>query len=396
MNLRLLVLALGTFAIGTGSFVFAGLLEGVAAGMGVSVPAAGNLITVFALTYALAAPPLATLTSNVPRRTLLFFAMALFLLANLASAFAPSFEVLLVSRVVAALGAAMFTPNAAAVASSLAAPEARGRALSVVTGGMTVAFVLGIPFGSLVGAYFGWRSTFVLVGILALVALAGVRSLPAVPSPPAVSLAERVGILRRVPVLVTLLIMMLGMLGGFVAFTYIGPILSSVTGFGGFGVSVLLLVFGGAAVVGNSLGGYGADNFNYRRFVAALVTVQSLSLLALSPLFLLSGTVFAVAAAGAVLVVWGAAGFALNPLQQHRLTRLAPEAQNVALSLNASSIYLGQGLGAGLGALALGPGSLSHLGLVAAASTVCALFVVLRFVEPAKPQAPDFSREAGG
>lgn len=377
MNFRLFVLALGTFAIGTGSFVFAGLLEGVAEELSISVANAGHLITVFAVTYAVAAPILATATGSTPRRRLLVAAITLFTLANFASAVAPTFSLLLALRVLAALGAAMFTPNAAAVASSLARPEHRGRALSVVTGGLTFAFVIGIPLGTLIGAVHGWRSTFVMVGIMAMLAALGVRFLlPHMESPPVVSLRERVDALRQVPVAVALLLTALGMMGGFVVFTYVSPLLGNITGFGGRGVSALLLLFGMAAIFGNSLGGYGADNIPYRRMAAGILAVQTLSLASFSLLAMFAETAFALAGVFVFLVAWGAAGFALNPLQQYRVTQLAPRTQNVALSLNSSAIYLGQGVGAALGALSLGYGSLATLGLVGALCTVSGLLVL--------------------
>ncbi|MBA2691298.1 MAG: MFS transporter [Rubrobacter sp.] len=386
MNFRLIVLALGTFAIGTGSFVFAGLLEGVAEELSVSVASAGHLVTVFAVTYAVCAPVLAAITGTVPRRRLLVFAMALFVAANFASVFAPTFSLLLASRVVAALGAAMFTPNAAAVASSLAEPEHRGRALAVVTGGLTIAFVIGIPLGSLIGTYYGWRATFVMVGLMAAVALVGVRILlPHMESPPAVGLRERVDALRQAPVATALSLTALGMMGGFVVFTYVGPLLAGITGFGGGGVSALLLLFGVAAMFGNSLGGYGADNLPYRRMAFGIMAVQAVSLASFSLLVMASGSPLALAGVCLSLVAWGVAGFALNPLQQYRVTQLAPSTQNVALSLNSSAIYLGQGVGAGLGSLTLGFGSLAALGVAGAACTSAALVILALGTRPEKP-----------
>lgn len=382
MNVRLFVLAVGTFAIGTGSFVFSGLLANVAADTGVSVAAAGNLVTVFAITYALAAPVLATLLANAPRRGLLLVAISIFALANLASVFAPTFGMLVVLRIFAALGAAMFTPNAVAVASSLAAPGERGKAISIITGGLTIAFVIGIPLGTFVGSLFGWRSTFALVGVLALVAVVGIRFLPVLPTPPAVPMSARLGMLKRPVILATMAVMCFAMMGGFVAFAYLGPLLTEISGYGGTGVSLLLLLFGAAAMVGNSLGGYGADNFDYRRFVVTMCVIQIAALIALTPLTLFAGGTATVVILCIILAAWGMAGFTFNPLQQHRMTRLAPEAENVAISLNSSSIYLGQGVGAGLGGLALGLGSVAYLGIVGAIATVGALLVVLFVVRP--------------
>ena len=390
MNLRLLTLALGTFAIGTGSFVFAGLLEGVARDLSVSVGAAGHLVTVFAVTYAISSPVLVTLAGGVAPRRILMAAMAVFALANAAATVAPTFGLLLLCRMLAACGAAVFTPTALAVAAGLAPPEERGRSLSVVTGGLTVSFVIGIPLGSIIGTYSGWRMTFVMVAALGAVAVLGIRALPHVETPAAVSFKERVDALKQPAVVAALCLTTLGLMGGFVVFTYVSPLLSGITGFGGAGVSGLLFLFGVAAMFGNSLGGYGADHIGYARLMAVILVLLSLALLGFSALVSLSGSALAVLGTVVVLAVWGVAGFALNPLQQYRVVELAPCTRNVALSLNASAIYLGQGLGAGLAALAVGYGSLAALGWTGALCVVAALVVLLLTNRAQRPEiAPE-------
>jgi MFS transporter, DHA1 family, inner membrane transport protein len=154
-------------------------------------------------------------------------------------------------------------------------------------------------------------------------------------------------------------------------------LLARITGFGGAGVSGLLFLFGVAAIFGNSLGGHGADRFAYARLMTVILILLSLALLGFSVLFLFSGSALAVPGTLAVLALWGVAGFALVPLQQYRVVQLAPRTRNVALSLNASAIYLGQGTGAGLGALALGYGSLATLGWTGSICILAALAVLL-------------------
>ncbi len=390
VRLRLLVLALGTFAIGTGSFVFVGLLEGVANDLSVSVGTAGNLVTVFAVTYAAVSPVLVTLTGSVAPRKILFAAMAVFAAANAAAVFAPTFGLLLACRVLAACGAAVFTPTALAVAAGLAPPEERGRSISTITGGLTVSFVVGIPLGSIIGTYSGWRMTFVMVAVLGVVAMLGVRALPSVETPPVVGFRDRVDALRQPAVLAALGLTTLGLMGGFVVFTYVSPLLAEITGFGGAGVSGLLFLFGIAALLGNWLGGYGADHIGYARLMAAILALLSLSLLGFSLLVASSGTALAVPGTLAALALWGVAGFALNPLQQYRVSQLAPSTRNVALSLNASAIYLGQGIGAGLGALALGYGSLATLGWT---GSLCALAALALLLLTSRTTRPDVAPE---
>ena len=391
MRLRLLVLALGTFAIGTGSFVFAGLLGAVAGDLAISVGAAGQLITVYAVVYAVGSPVLVTLTGGVSRRTLLAWSLAVFAAANVAALFLPTFGPLMASRVIAACGAAVFTPTAAAVAADLALPEKRGEALAVVTGGLTVAFAFGIPLGTLIGDVFGWRSAFVLVGVLGAVAVVGTLALlPPVENPPRVTLVDRVAAARQPAVVSVLALTAVGLGSAFVVFTYIGPLIGELAGFGARGVSAMLLLFGLAAIAGNALGGYGADRWPYGPSVGAVFVVLALSFLSLSLLAPLGGSLLGAVGAGAALVAWSIAGWALTPFQQYRLLELAPRNGNTVLSLNASAIYLGQGAGAGVGALVLLYGSLSSLGWVAAVCVATGLVVLLLGPRPPKGGAlPD-------
>ncbi len=259
-----------------------------------------------------------------------------------------------------------------------------------MTGGLTVAFVVGIPLGSLIGTYSSWRMTFVMVGFMGLVAAVGVRFLlPVIENPPVVGFRERVDTLRQPAVVAALLFTALALMGGFVVFTYVSPLLAEITGFGGAGVSGMLLLFGVAAMVGNSLGGYGADHVDYGRLMAAIVVTLALSLFAFSLLVPLSGSVAALVGVSVALVGWGTAGFALNPLQQYRVVQLAGCTRNVALSLNASAIYL-EGVGAGLGALALDLGSLRSLGWTGALCTIAALAVLFGGTHARRPEtAPE-------
>lgn len=378
MDLRLLVLALGTFAIGTGSFVFAGLLGDVAEDLSVSVGTAGQLITVYAVVYAVGSPVLVTLTGAVARRRLLVLSLVVFAGANVAAVVLSTFGPLLASRVVAACAAAIFTPTTAVVAASLAEPERRGRALATVTGGLTIAFAFGIPLGTLIGEYFGWRSAFVLVGVLGAVAVVGIAALlPVIENPPPVSLRDRMLAVKQPAIVAALGLTAIGLGSGFVVFTYVDPLLGDLTGFGGKGISGMLLLFGFAAIAGNALGGYGADRWGYGRSMAVIFVVVALSLLSFSLLTPLGGSVPAVVGVGVALVTWSVAGWAITPFQQYRLIELAPQIQNIVLSLNASAIYLGQGAGAGIGALVILYGSPASLGWVAALCTVSGLVVLL-------------------
>jgi predicted MFS family arabinose efflux permease len=380
MNPRILLLALGIFAIATEGFVIAGLLPTIAGDLGVAVAVAGQLITVFALTFALSAPLIASLTSTWPRRRLLIAGLAVFATANAIAALSPTFAVLLTARVLAAIGSALFTPTAVVAATTLAAPAQRGQAVAVVIAGSTFALVLGVPLGTWAGVQFGWRVTYGLVALLAaLAALGCLAFLPQVSNPLRVNLRAWIGLVSQPRVGLGLGVTLLGLLGWFAVYIYIAPLLRQVTHLEGAAVGSMLLVYGLASIVGNLLGGYTADRWGPTRTVAfsligLAVTLAALPLLATS-----------VAGAVAALIAWGVAGFMLGPAQQSRLIALAPTGAAVLVALNASATWLGIGGGAVLGGAVISAASPVLLGWVGAACQILALGLLYLGTHLAQP-----------
>src|SRR5271156_476751 len=228
----LLWLALGTFATGTESFMIAALLPGLASDLSVTLTAAGQLVTIFALTYAVSSPALSGLTAGMGRRNLLLISMTAFALANFFASTATDFWQLLAARILLAAAAGLYVPSASALAGAIVAPERRGTALAIVNGGTSVAVALGVPIGALVGHALGWRMTFVGVGIMASIALAGLffgipRGIDEGLSVP--SLRERLAVIRQVPLLMGFLVTMLWATGAYTVYTYFTPYLTTVT-----------------------------------------------------------------------------------------------------------------------------------------------------------------------
>lgn len=224
-----LVLALGTLAVGTDAFVVAGFLPSMADELHVSSTAAGQSVTVFAAAYALFSPVLATVTARLPRRALLVAALITLGLANVGSALAPNLALLLVSRIVAAAGAAAYTPTAGAVGAALVRPELRARAMAVVIGGLTAATALGVPLGNLAEHWLGWRTALAVVAGLCLLFALGVRLImPALPGSVRVPLRTRLTVLRRPAVLAVLPLTVLGMGAAYTAYAYSVPVLRAV------------------------------------------------------------------------------------------------------------------------------------------------------------------------
>ena len=368
MWFRLLVLALGTFALGTDTFVIVGILPDIAHQLHVSVDVAGQLVTVFSLTYALGSPVLMALAGDIACRRLLLLSLALFVAANLVAAVASNFAILLVARILAASGAAVFTPTASAAATALAPMEKRGRALALVTAGMTVSLVLGVPLGIFVGSQFGWQMTFLLLALLSVLAFAGVLAFfPHIARSPAIGLRTRLALVRRPILLVTLFYSTCCAAGGFTVYTYLGPLLQQRTHLHGAGISSIFLLFGLAGVLGNGIGGYSADRWGTTRTLTLPPLLVGLALLALP----FAATSFPGAAIA--IAVWGVAGWMVPPAQQSRLIALAPEVSAEILSLSVSALYMGTASGAALGGLVLNFAPVALLGWVGGGVELIAL-----------------------
>lgn len=384
MNPRIYLLPLGAFAIGTGNFVFVGVLDDLAAGLGVTVSTAGQLTTAFAVAYALSAPLLVAGTARLPRRAVLACALGVFTLANVGMAMVASFSPLLLLRIAAAFGAAVYMPVAMGIAIELAPPTQRGRAMAVVLVGLTFAFLLGIPAGTWVGTHFGWQATFIFaagLGALALVAI-----LPALPPMPGTTSRGMAGlrIALRPQVAALLGVSVLAFVAVFCINAFVGPVLARATGLGGTGIAALQVLLGVGGVLGVPLGGWLADRRpGAGAAIGILLTIavaQSVfSLLLLVPGW--AGTTGAIAACGVALALASGALFALGPIQQQRLLRAGGDERDIVLSLNASALFLGQGLGAALGGLSIalvGFGGNGLLGTVVALAGAVLLLVAER------------------
>ncbi|WP_367433839.1 MFS transporter [Streptomyces celluloflavus] len=347
-RLRLLLLALGAFAMGTDSMVMAGILGLVARDLEVSVQEAGQMVTVFALSYALLAPVLATATARWPRRRLLLTALTVFTVANVLSAVTEDYPVLLATRVLAAAGAALYTPTANAVATTLVPPERRGRALATVLGGMTVATALGVPLGTYIGRT-DWRLTMWLVAALGAAAFLGLalllRDLPAPAAAP--GLRARLAPLRDRRALGAASTTLVFLLAFNLVYIYLGTAMRPATGGDAGRLTVILLVAGVASVAGSWLGGRAVDRLGVRTVLLVGSTVVAAVYVALP---WLSGSMPGALVYAAVAPL---AGWAVSVALPHRLVSLDPPAAPLLISLNSSALYLGMAAAGGAGSLAI-------------------------------------------
>lgn len=370
MDKRLLVLASGMFAIGTDSFVVAGVLPQVSASLGVSVALAGQMVTLYALSYALLSPIIAAVAAHWPRKQLLLAGLAVFVVGNIVTAMAPSIGLVLASRVLAGLGAAMFSPTATATGASLVPPEQRGRALAIVVAGLSSATALGAPMGTFIGGWLDWRATMwfvAAVGMLAAVSVAW--RLPKIPTPPPVSLGRRLSPLSDARVLLTLLTTWLVYAGLFLVYTYIGSSFDRATGGDTRVLAGLLLLWGVAATVGNLAAGRLTDRFGSRRIINASIAIVALDFA------LLPWTSVSLLTAVPALVIWGMCGWGLFVPQQHRLIGIAPSSAPLLLGLNSAALYVGVSMSGLIGGAAITWFDSYALGLVGAVFIAAALIV---------------------
>jgi DHA1 family inner membrane transport protein len=330
------MLALGMFAMGTDNFVVAGILPGVARSLHTSVSLAGQMVTVYALSYALMAPVMAAVAGGWPRKLLLVSALGVFVVGNVISALATDLNTVLVSRAIAGLGAAMFAPTALGVASALAQPARRGRALATVTAGLAGATALGAPIGTFIGGLGSWRATLWFVAVLGLVSMVGVWTLlRSVPQPARIALRERLAPVRDIRIALTLLTSLFAFGGFLMVYTYAGLVLGRVTGGDERVLAGMLLFWGIAATIGNVMAGRLVDRFDSRRIINAGLGIAILNFCALP------WTAAHPASALVALAIWGVCGWGLLVPQQHRLVKIAPEVAPLLLALNNTATYGG-------------------------------------------------------
>ncbi|HEX9391131.1 MAG TPA: MFS transporter [Usitatibacteraceae bacterium] len=343
LPLPIIALALAAFAIGTTEFVIMGILPDVARDLGVSIPSAGLLVTGYALGVAIGAPLIAALTVRWPRKATLIALMGVFIAGNLLSALAPGYTALMVGRIVASFAHGSFFGIGAVVAAGLVASNRRAAAIALMFTGLTLANVLGVPLGTLVGQQFGWRATFWAVAVLGVIAMAAVAILV----PRAASAGANPGsgewrVLRHPQVLLALALTIFGFGGIFTAFTYITPMLQDLAGFSPRAVTAILFLFGVGLTLGNTLGGKLAD---WKPIPSMLGILAVLALIEA----LLSITITQPIAAVATIFVWGIAAFATVPGLQMRVVDQARQAPTLASTLNIAAFNLGNAGGAWLG-----------------------------------------------
>ncbi|WP_108672349.1 MFS transporter [Peribacillus acanthi] len=358
-TLALLALAISAFGIGTTEFVPVGLLSTISNDLNISITLAGLLISGYAMGVAFGAPILTAVTNKMSRKTLLMLLMVIFIIGNSVAAMSTSFGLLLVARIITAFSHGVFFSIGSTIAADLVPEDKRASAIAFMFTGLTVATVTGVPLGTFIGQSFGWRATFggvALLGIIGIIASAILIPKNIKDAPPS-SFSDQLKILKSGPLLLAFAITALGYGGTFVAFTYLTPILQDITGFTPNVVSIILLVYGIAVAIGNTIGGKAADKnplgslswmFLIQTIILVILTFTApYKFVALITIFLLGLFAFMNVPGLQVLVVKLA-------------ERYVPAAVNVASALNIAAFNVGIAIGAFVGGIVVDTIGLIH------------------------------------
>ncbi|WP_417670469.1 MFS transporter [Pseudoalteromonas tetraodonis] len=375
MPLALWALTLSAFAIGTTEFVIVGLVPTIANDLGVSLPSAGLLVSLYAVGVAIGAPVLTALTGRWNRKIVLISLMGLFVLGNLLAWQAPSYETLIIARILTGLAHGVFFSIGSMIATSLVSKDKEASAIAIMFTGLTVALVTGVPLGTWIGQHFGWRATFLVVSALGLIALIGSailvpknlkQSIPA-------TFKEQLQVIVKPRLLLVYLMTILGYGGTFTAFTYLAPILEQQTGFAPSAIGLIMLVYGVSVAVGNIWGGKLADK---RGPISALsIIFSALTIILLAFTFTMESKVAAVL----TILIWGALAFGNVPGLQLYVVKQAkkhtPNAVDVASGLNIAAFNIGIALGSVTGGLVVEHMELKDTAWIGAVVSLLALIV---------------------
>lgn len=366
MDLRLLWLAVGTFAIGVESFAISSLLPDIADSTGVTLTQAGYLVLAFALANAFGSPILAALTGTADRRRTLTITALLFAVGAVWAGFSQGYADLMAARIVMAFSAGLYTATAQATGVAISSVDHRARAISVIVGGTTMAVAFGAPLGALVAGLVSWRGSYFMVagfGVIAALSIwimlpAGLRGAP-------LTLRQRIAAVALPGVPGALLTTLLNLAGAFTVIIYLAVVTTESIGLPRDLVPAVLLAFGIGAAFGNAAGGQLADRVGARRTVIGAVLLNGVMLVAISLAAHLPAAIVG-PAFFALIVLWGATGWAFPPAQSSYLLSLSPGNAPLVLSLNASALYLGIAGGSLIGGLVLQYGTPSDLGWIGA------------------------------
>ncbi|WP_429582507.1 MFS transporter [Priestia megaterium] len=388
---KIYILALISFLVGTSQYIISGILDKMADALGVSIGAAGQLITVFSLTYAIGTPILMVLTSKMERRKLLIYTLFVFIVGNLLSVIVPGYGLFMIARIIMALSTGVAVVTVLSIAAKIAPANKKASSIATVVMGFTASLIIGVPIGRFITSTYGWKFVFIGIALLVLfVIFIVINTIPKMNGDASIPLKRQIAMFKKPKIALALSITFFLMTGYAIIFTYLSPFLVNTVGMSDHLLSITFLVLGVASLFGSKLGGLSADKkgviFTLKR--GLLVNVTSLVVL----LFISHSNI----AVFIILTVWSFAAWSSGATQQYNLATISPESSDVLLGLNQSMMQLGFAFGAGLGGVIVGQISLSSITWFSALSVVFAsitTFGFSRFLNNKKVVNQDFTAQ---
>ncbi|MFX3635996.1 MAG: MFS transporter [Candidatus Pristimantibacillus sp.] len=369
---KVYILALVSFLVGTSEYIISGILDTIAASLHISLGAAGQLITIFSLVYAIGTPILMALTATLDRRKLMMYALGLFVVGNILSFALPGYGWFVVARIIMALGAGIVVVTALNVASKIAPPGKQASSIATVVMGFTASLIIGVPIGRMVAEAFDWRVLFGVIAMLGILAMVVIfLTIPRLKGDTPIPLLQQFALLKKPKIAIGLSITFFWLGGYSIAYTYISPYLLTVSGIAEHLLSTALLLFGIASLIGSKFGGYSADRWGVP---TTLIGGMSLHILMLILMSLITNSLVGVLG---VLILWSFAAWSSGPTLQYHLATIEPGASGVLLGLNQSMMQLAMAAGAGIGGIVVDRVSLVSISWLGALGVVVAIAAVV-------------------
>lgn len=348
MDKRVYFLMTVSFVVGMVELIIGGILDLIAEDLNVSLGLAGMLITIFSLTFGIAAPILLVLTAKIERKRLMLVALSVFLFGNIIAVLSPTYSILFIGRIISAASGSILIILCIVLAANIVEQKYRGRAIGIVSMGVSGSLVLGVPIGLTLGNLFGWRAPFVMIVILTAISMIGVYFFMERTAPrPVSSIKEQIQSLKNKKVLFAHLTIFTLLSGHAVLYAYLTPYVKTTMGMGETGISLVYLVFGIAAVSGGAIGGIFADKFGTERVMLSFIVIFAITI------FTIPYTISMLALFIIVLIIWGMMSWAVNPPMQSYLMTADPDTADMQVSLNNSALHFGIAFGSFVGGIVI-------------------------------------------
>ncbi|MEK5499659.1 MFS transporter [Bacillus sp. FSL M8-0168] len=369
---KIYILAIVSFLVGTSEYIISGILDNIAHTLGITLAAAGQLITIFSLVYAIFTPILMALTASMDRRKLMIYALGLFVIGNILAFVLPGYSWFIAARVIMAMGAGMVVVTALTIAAKIAPEGKQGSAIATVVMGFTASLIIGVPLGRMMSEALGWKSVFGGIALLGFIAMAVMfLTLPQIEGDKPVPLLQQLSLFKKRKVAMGLSITFFWLGAYSVAYTYLSPYLLIISGISGKLLSGVLLIFGIASLVGSKFGGYSTDRWGVPFTLVGGMTLHIITLILLS---LVTHSYIGVLA---ILILWSFAAWSTGPTQQYHLATIEPELSGVLLGINQSMMQLAMAVGAGIGGVFVENVSLASITWIGALGVMIAIVVSL-------------------